>query len=112
MPIAESPSYHGYDVTDYRRVEPDYGTAEDFHALMAAAHERGIAVIVDLSDEPTDDVSLSLAAGPLCGAPTAEVFLGATEVRAPQVSPTGGFSDYQPVDRLDARQAVVIRLSP
>jgi glycosidase len=48
MPIAESPSYHGYDVTDYRRIEADYGTAEDFQALMAAAHERGIAVVVDL----------------------------------------------------------------
>ena len=43
MPVAESPSYHGYDVTDYETIERDYGTAEDFHALMAAAHERGIA---------------------------------------------------------------------
>ena len=48
MPVAESPSYHGYDVTDYRRVEPDYGTTEDMKAFLAAAHERGIAVIVDL----------------------------------------------------------------
>ena len=48
MPIAESPSYHGYDVTDYRAIETDYGTADDFKALMAAAQERGIAVIVDL----------------------------------------------------------------
>jgi len=48
MPIAESPSYHGYDVTDYKKVEADYGTAEDFHTLMTAAHERGIDVIVDL----------------------------------------------------------------
>ena len=48
MPIAESPSYHGYDVTDYRRVEPDYGTRADLDAFLAAAHERGIKVIVDL----------------------------------------------------------------
>ena len=48
MPIAESPSYHGYDVTDYRKVEPDYGTAEDLRAFLDAAHERGIKVIVDL----------------------------------------------------------------
>jgi alpha-amylase len=48
MPIAESPSYHGYDVTDYRAVEKDYGTAEDMKAFLAAAHERGIKVIVDL----------------------------------------------------------------
>jgi alpha-amylase len=48
MPIANSPSYHGYDVTDYEAVEPDYGTREDVRALLDAAHERGIAVIVDL----------------------------------------------------------------
>jgi glycosidase len=47
MPIAESPSYHGYDVVDYEAVEKDYGTAADFTALVAAAHERGIAIIVD-----------------------------------------------------------------
>ena len=48
MPVAASPSYHGYDVTDYRAVEPDYGTADDFRAFVGAAHERGIDVIVDL----------------------------------------------------------------
>ncbi|MFP5341864.1 MAG: alpha-amylase family glycosyl hydrolase [Candidatus Limnocylindria bacterium] len=48
MPVAESPSYHGYDVTDYRRIEPDYGTQEDFIALVAAARERGIEIVVDL----------------------------------------------------------------
>ena len=48
MPIAASPSYHGYDVTDYRTINPDYGTREDFDAFLAAAHERGIKVIVDL----------------------------------------------------------------
>src|SRR6185369_2292103 len=48
MPIMASPSYHGYDVTDYRTVNPDYGTNDDFKALIQAAHQRGIAVIVDL----------------------------------------------------------------
>ncbi|MBN1953925.1 MAG: alpha-amylase [Anaerolineae bacterium] len=48
MPIAQSPSYHGYDVTDYMTVEQDYGTNEDFRALIDAAHARGIRVIVDL----------------------------------------------------------------
>ncbi len=48
MPIAESPSYHGYDVVDYRTVEQDYGTADDLRAMVDAAHERGIAVILDL----------------------------------------------------------------
>jgi alpha-amylase len=48
MPIAESPSYHGYDVTDYYRVNPEYGSNDDFKRLMAEAHARGIRVIVDL----------------------------------------------------------------
>jgi len=48
MPVAESPSYHGYDVSDYYRVERDYGTNDDFQRLMAAAHRRGIVVLVDM----------------------------------------------------------------
>src|SRR4051812_40049316 len=30
MPVMESPSYHGYDVTNYRKIEQDYGTNQDF----------------------------------------------------------------------------------
>lgn len=48
MPMAQSPSYHGYDVTDYYTIEADYGTNEDFLELIDEAHARGIAVIVDL----------------------------------------------------------------
>ena len=48
MPTFPSPSYHGYDVTDYRSVNPDYGSLDDMRALVAAAHQRGIAVLLDL----------------------------------------------------------------
>ena len=48
MPVAESPSYHGYDVSNYYKVEPDYGTNADFKRMVAAAHRRGIKVLVDL----------------------------------------------------------------
>lgn len=48
MPVAESQSYHGYDVTNYYRVEPDYGTNAAFKRLVTQAHRHGIRVLVDL----------------------------------------------------------------
>ncbi|CAM3446146.1 alpha-amylase family glycosyl hydrolase [Marinicrinis lubricantis] len=48
MPIQPSPSYHGYDVTDYYTVNPDYGTIDDFQLLLEEAHARDIQVIMDL----------------------------------------------------------------
>jgi glycosidase len=48
MPINPSPSYHGYDVTDYLAINPDYGTMENFEDFLDEAHKRGIAVIIDL----------------------------------------------------------------
>jgi glycosidase len=48
MPIFASPSYHGYDTSDYETVNPDYGTNADLDALITAAHARGIKVLLDL----------------------------------------------------------------
>jgi alpha-glucosidase len=39
---------HGYDVADYRDVDPRYGSLADFDRLLDAAHQRGIRVIADL----------------------------------------------------------------
>ncbi|MGF7216332.1 glycosidase [Spirosoma lacussanchae] len=48
MPISPSPSYHKYDVTDYYGIDPEYGTMDDFRRLIAEAHKRNIAVLIDL----------------------------------------------------------------
>jgi glycosidase len=48
MPVFESPSYHGYDVVDYDRVDREYGTDEDLARLCEEAERRGMKVIVDL----------------------------------------------------------------
>ncbi len=48
MPIMESPSYHKYDVTNYKSLHPDYGTLEEFKIFVDEAHKRGISIIIDL----------------------------------------------------------------
>jgi glycosidase len=40
MPVAEQPGDHGYDVTNHFRVQPDYGTNEDFKRRVAESHRR------------------------------------------------------------------------
>jgi glycosidase len=55
MPVFASPSYHGYDTTDYQAVNPDYGTNADLDRLLAEAHRRGMRVILDLVLNHTSD---------------------------------------------------------
>ncbi|MCX7921983.1 MAG: alpha-amylase family glycosyl hydrolase [Clostridia bacterium] len=48
MPCFDSPTYHGYDVSDYYKINPKYGTMKDFDEFLQTAHNNGIKVILDL----------------------------------------------------------------
>jgi glycosidase len=41
-------SYHGYAITDHYKVDPRFGSNEDYRAFVAAAREQGIGVIKDM----------------------------------------------------------------
>jgi len=47
MPIYPSPTNHGYNITDFKDVNPQLGTLEDLQLLLDEAHQRGIRVILD-----------------------------------------------------------------
>lgn len=48
MPIMPSPTYHGYDTTDYYGIHPDYGTLDDFKALVEEANKYHIDIMIDM----------------------------------------------------------------
>ena len=47
-PIHPSPSYHGYDVSDYEQIHSDFGTLADFELLVRTAHRLQLRVVLDL----------------------------------------------------------------
>lgn len=55
-PIYSSPMVDfGYDISDYTGIDPLFGTMADFDALLAAAHENGLKLILDLVPNHTSD---------------------------------------------------------
>lgn len=56
-PVYASPNVdNGYDVSDYFRIMDEFGTMEDWEAFRDGAHERGIAIIMDLVLNHTSDL--------------------------------------------------------
>ena len=55
-PIYRSPMKDfGYDITDHTAIEPQFGTLDDFDALVAAAHERDLRLLLDFVPNHTSD---------------------------------------------------------
>ncbi len=56
LPFYPSPlKDDGYDIADYYDIHPNYGTLKDFKDFLAAAHQRGIRVIIELALNHTSD---------------------------------------------------------
>ena len=55
-PIYRSPGVdNGYDISDYRDIDPQFGTMADFEALLADLHRRGMRLVMDLVVNHTSD---------------------------------------------------------
>ena len=58
----------GYDISDYRSIDPVFGTLADADALIAEAHAHGIRIIIDVVPNHSSDrhpwFAAALAAGP------------------------------------------------
>lgn len=55
-PVYVSPQEdNGYDIADYQDIDPMFGTLADMDALIAAAHARGIKIVMDLVANHTSD---------------------------------------------------------
>ena len=55
-PVYKSPNDdNGYDISDYQDIMTEFGTMADFDELLAAAHERGIRIVMDLVVNHTSD---------------------------------------------------------
>ncbi|MEG0484899.1 MAG: alpha-glucosidase [Oscillospiraceae bacterium] len=55
-PIYDSPNDdNGYDIRDYKKIMAEFGTMEDFDALLAEIHARGMRLIMDLVVNHTSD---------------------------------------------------------
>lgn len=55
-PVYRSPNDdNGYDISDYRAIMEEFGTMADFDSLLAAAHRRGLRLVMDLVVNHTSD---------------------------------------------------------
>ena len=89
----------GYDIADYRSINPSYGKMKDFKAFVAEAHRRGIRVITELVINHTSRPASVVPEGASCKARiggTRLLCLVATPTRS---GPRRGSSSWTPKSR-------------
>lgn len=75
-PIYDSPNDDmGYDIRDYQKIMAEFGTMEDFDALLADVHRRGMRLIMDLVVNHTSDEHRWFAASLNGEAPYADYYI-------------------------------------
>jgi glycosidase len=84
--------------------------------LRSAGAER-LLIVANMGDTPVSDYALSVEDTELCGTLRAAIVDWSahgtsTSVSAPEIGPSGGFADYQPLPELPARSLTIISLEP
>lgn len=94
-PVLHSMS-HGYDTVDYFRVDPRLGTNEDLADLIAAAHERGVRVLLDGVFNHTGIAYPDFARLPLLGPTSPQAAMYHLDWVAPPLAADGQGTDLEP----------------
>ena len=62
-PIFEAKSNHKYDAVDYKKLDPHFGTEEEFKAFVKDAHKKGIRIIIDCAFNHTGETFFAFQDG-------------------------------------------------
>lgn len=100
MPVYPSADHdHGYAVSDYRGIDPDYGTMADFETLVKEAHKRGIGIIMDyVMNHSANDNPIFLSAEGDKKSPYRDWYIFADKV------PKGWDKQWKPVDKANPKK--------
>jgi glycosidase len=85
---------------------------QSVYAYLRVDGAEVILVLVNLGNDPVDEYSLTLQAGPLASGLQPKLLMGAGEIDAPQVNESSGFTHYQPIATLPPRSSFIIQFTP
>ncbi len=93
-PVFRSPSNHKYNIADYLSVDPMFGTNDDLKALIAAAHARGMRIVMDAVFNHCDESNAMFADVKARGRESAYcdwfIIRGDFPARTPSLAPSSG----------------------